>query len=184
MESYKFEKKTTERYDIRVDYEWAIIMISEDGGVFSAHSSYGDYTYAWPHHGRESFKHFIMNELTRDTSYFLGKVSSETEFDEETSLKEWKETIIRDRRNQEISEEEARSVWDALIEITEECSSIDSVYNALYSNSDISEMGYASYEDFPIYTDFPAGAKIFASRFMPILGDILKKEIEEKEKTL
>ena len=75
---YKVNKSVCERYDFRFDqWGWAKITIDERDGMFSAQSDYGTYAYSWPHHGRKSFKHFLI-EIARDSHYFLKKVSSRT----------------------------------------------------------------------------------------------------------
>ena len=73
---YSIKKTTVEQYEIRVNSEWAFITLDSDKGIFQAHSSYGDYGYSWPKHGRKNFKDFVL-ELVKDKEYFLGKVSSE-----------------------------------------------------------------------------------------------------------
>ena len=69
MTQYTFSKGTVEKYDIRWNRgEWAVFTIDNARGLMQCHSSYGDWGYSWPNHGRKSFKHFIL-ELERDYTY-------------------------------------------------------------------------------------------------------------------
>lgn len=97
---YQFKKSHSERYDftrIAGKSTWAIITIDENGGLLSIQSDYGDWSFAWPRHGRESFKHFLI-EMGKDEDYFIKKVvRGEREVDNERIRKHCKEMIL-DRR--------------------------------------------------------------------------------------
>ena len=59
------QKSVCERYDVRDgNHGWAIIMVDERGGVLQINSDFGNWSYNWPHHGRESFKHFLVERVT------------------------------------------------------------------------------------------------------------------------
>jgi hypothetical protein len=92
MQEYIVTKSTCERYDLRwKNCGWAIITIDENGGVFNCQSDYGDYSYCWPHHSRESFKHFLC-EI--NTGYLLNKVAEEDFYDHDKCFESWKKEDI------------------------------------------------------------------------------------------
>lgn len=180
---YTFKKSTCERYDIRWDkFGWATITIDENGGMFNAQSDYGSYAYSWPNHGRESFKHFIL-ELARDASYFLGKVSRETYYDHAKSLEQWKKQIIEIRRDGECTREQARDAWEFLDELDDYCGNATAVQMRLYESSELSAICAEPWCLFCTDMDYPPAARYFANEVMPMFAEILKNEIAEIEKS-
>jgi hypothetical protein len=95
-------RSTCERYDVRVRHRgWAVIMLSEAGGVLSIQSDYGTWGHCWPCHGRPSFKHFLV-ECDRDRGYLVRKFGgSRKDFDFAASVKNLRRAVgqaYRDRR--------------------------------------------------------------------------------------
>lgn len=182
MGKYTFKKSTCERYDIRLKDScgWAIITIDEYGGLFNVQSDYGSYSYSWPNHGRKSFKHFIL-ELIQDKSYFLGKVANENYYYQDETEKAWKEQIIQDRKDEELDKEQAREVWDEIIRF-DYYTSYEDIQRQCYENDVICKYYCEPWETFEVIKGFPPEANMFADKIMPILGEIIKKEIDEKEK--
>lgn len=178
---YSFKKSTSERYDIRLkdEYGWAIITIDENGGLFNAQSDYGNYNYSWPNHGRKSFKHFIL-ELVRDKSYFLGKVADKRYYYQEETEKAWKERIIEDRREGYLNQEQARELWNEIIDF-DYYTSTEGIQHQCYENDVVCKYYSEPWESLEIVTGFSPQAKMFADKIMPILGEIIKKELKEKE---
>jgi len=181
MEKYNFKKSTCERYDIRLvdDYGWATITIDENGGLFNAQSDYDNYSYSWPSHGRKSFKHFIL-ELVSDKPYFLGKVADDKHYYEEKTEKAWKEEVIRARKEGELDKEQARELWDEIIEFDYYLSS-ESLQHQCYESSIVRKYYDEPWYSFDIIEGFSPQAHAFADIIMPILGDIIKKEIGEEK---
>lgn len=182
MEKYKFKKSTCERYDIRLadGWGWAIITIDENGGLFNAQSDYGNYSYSWPCHGRKSFKHFII-ELSRDKSYFLGKVAESNYYYQDKTEKAWRKEVLRARKEKELNKEEAREVWNEIIEFDYSCA--ESLECEVYSNHVISKYYCEPWYSFECVKGFAPGAHEFFKKIMPIFADILSKEIEKEEKS-
>lgn len=182
MEEYNFKKSTCERYDIRlkVSYGWAIITIDENGGLFNAQSDYGSYSYSWPNHGRKSFKHFIL-ELVRDKSYFLGKVADDNYYYEEKTEKAWKEEIIRSRKEGELDRDQARELWNEIIDF-DYYVSYEGIQHKCYDSDIVCKYYEEPWYSFNIVHGFSPQAHAFADIIMPILGEIIKKEIESEEK--
>jgi hypothetical protein len=178
---YSFKKSTCERYDIRLkdEYGWAIITIDENGGLFNAQSDYGSYSYSWPHHGRKSFKHFIL-ELAKDKSYFLGKVSDDNYYYQERTEDTWKGEVIRARKENELDREEARELWNEVINF--DYSSKEYLEVQVYSSEIISKYYCEPWYSFQPFKGFSPDAHAFFEKIMPILSEILKNEINEMQK--
>jgi len=180
MKEYTCKKSTCERYDIRLKkgYGWATITIDENGGLFNAQSDYGSYSYSWPNHGRKSFKHFIL-ELVRDKSYFLGKVADDKFYYQDKTEKAWKEEVIKARRERDLNEEEARELWDVIVDF--DYSSDTSLQYQCYENETVCKHFCEPWDVFDVVHGFSPEAHAFADIIMPILGEIIKKEIDESE---
>lgn len=177
MEKYKFKKSTCERYDIRLEDKsgWAIITIDENGGLFNAQSDYGNYSYSWPNHGRKSFKHFIL-ELVKDKSYFLGKVANDRYYYEDETENAWKKEVIRARKERELNKEEARELWNKIVDFDYHTSS-ESLQYQCYRSSVVCKYYEEPWYSFDPIHGFSPQANAFADIVMPILGEILEKEI-------
>lgn len=180
---YKVKKSTCERYDLRWERGgWAIITIDENGGLFNAQSDYGSYSYLWPCHGRESFKHFIQ-ELATDSSYFLEKVAKADHFDFEENLKGWKRKLIELRKTERweksLSKKNIKAAWDFFEEI-DSCYSKDMVELEIYNSGAIKDLGIDEpWYVFETNTDYQYCARYFANRVMPMFAEILQGEIEK-----
>ena len=176
-EEYTFKKSTCERYDLRWKYNgWATFTIDENGGLFSVQSDFGNYNYAWPKHGRESFKHFLI-EITMSPDYILGKISNEDYFDSDKAEKKWKSKIIELRKDRECTKEQARDAWEFLVNDLSVDGSVDYIQNEIYGSSAISSISEEPWYDFEIELDYPYMAVRFVNEVMPMFSEILKKEI-------
>jgi len=175
---YTFKKSTCERYDIRFKYEWAIFTIDENGGLFNCHSSFGDYSYSWPSHGRKTFKHFLI-EITRDYDYLLNKVSDKSYFDFDKTITEWKGKVIEWRKELSISKDQAREAFDAINDL-EDGMSADYTYSRLIESYGIKNLDICdAWEAFDCVKEYPRSAMIFATEIMPMFAEILNKELRE-----
>ena len=182
-ENYTYEKSTCERYTIRFPSTysgWAVIMIDEDGGFFSAQSDFGDYNYRWLNHGQKSFKHFIVNCLSRDPHYLLKKIATKTYHDMDKTLDNWKQRLIDIRREDpdETSKEDVRSLWNYIVHDIDWDAHPETILNDLYDHEDLSKISNDAWEDFYIAKDYPCQAWSFVKIVMPAFYEILSKEIE------
>ena len=173
------KKSVCERYDVRSGkgHDWAVIMVDERGGVLQILSDYGEWSHAWPHHGRKSFKHFLV-ELGRDTYYLMNKLHGTPDaFQEEKTKVEFRKRILELRRDSTLTKDEARDAWQ-LIEDADWQSS-ESVWHTVSDN-------YKEFEqicpdvELPIVCDWPADLLAFVQRLWPIFVDAIRKEIEEE----
>jgi len=178
MEDYAFKKLTCERYDLRWGRGgWAIFTIDENGGVFNCQSDFGDYNYCWPNHGRESFKHFII-ELAEDAHYLLKKVAKRDEFDYEKALSTWKKEIIKARKDLDCSKRQARDAWDVITSQGDYENSPDILLKEICESDSICDIWDEPWYVFEIEKDYSPQALAFAHEVMPMFADILRKEIE------
>lgn len=180
MEEYTYKKSVCERYDLLFNRgDWAMFTIDEKAGLLGCHSSYGDYSYAWPNHGRETFKHFLI-EITRSPGYLLNKVSDRTYFDFDKTIDAWKERIVGWRKDGSITKEQARDAYDDICKVDE--GSPDYVLNQISDSEAINATcGGCVWEDFECVMEYPHDAKVFVEQIMPMLAEVLKEEIEKKE---
>ena len=177
-ETFTFTKSKIEKYDIRWGRgEWAIFSIDEKTGLIQCHSSFGDWSYQWPNHGRKSLKHFIL-ELERDWQYLLGKVSDKV-FDFEKSVKKWKRIILEDRRKYSIKKDEAREAYDLINDLDE--SQGEYCYIKMMERSAVSNLSPDAWEVFSAVSVYPSQAITFAKTIWPMLCEIIRDEIKEKE---
>lgn len=105
-----------ERYDIRVGMEWATVCISS-AGLFMAEGSYGVYGYRWTRHGRESFKHFLV-DLTRDPHYAMSKLGKRSTFDWPATKAALSQDLLEGRRDRGLAKEDVRDLYDLLWEMS------------------------------------------------------------------
>ena len=182
MEGYTCKKSTCEKYDVKFNRgDWAFITIDESIGLFQAHSSFGDYSYSWPCHGRKSFKEFIL-ELAEDSYYFLGKVAKDDYFYDDETQECWKKKIINDRRGNgdvDLTEEQARELWDIVEEI--EYYSAEGCQRELYNNKIVWDLYCEPWNYVELVVGYSPNARFFAKEVMPMFAKIIKKELEESE---
>lgn len=176
MEEFTYTKSTSERYDIRPKsgYGWGIFIIDKNGGVFHCQSDYGDYSYRWPCHGRESLKHFLC-EI--DTQYLLNKVASRDYFDRDKAFESWKKTIIKLRREGDCTKQQARAAWDYIHSELEGCESYDVCCEKMWSRAIQDIAGPEWWYTFELEKDYSPQALAFAHKLWPMFIDVLKREI-------
>ena len=177
VNDYTYTKGTVEKYDIRWNRgEWAVFTIDNASGLMQCHSSYGDWGYSWPHHGRESFKHFII-EMERDWHYLLKKTSKPV-FDFDESIKYWKNHIIELRRDDSCTKEEARAAFDEIMSLDNNGPMDNSA--CAYILNDSTAISDAD----PDFWELLGGKRLFSQQDMtfaktiwPMLCDIIRKEL-------
>jgi hypothetical protein len=186
-------KSLCERYDVRSRPEgcsytdWAILTVSDHGGVLNILSDYGSWSYAWPRHGRESFKHFLC-ELGRDPHYLLNKLcGGQKWFDCKATVKNLRRiigTMLRDKATVTVRGKHvpftpamARAAVGKIDEVAGEWSqSADLFVDRLVEDDETHFFwdyicdGLASY-------DFDPGARQFVARLWPAFVEALQKEL-------
>lgn len=174
----KCKKTTCEKYSLRFNngWDWANFMIDESG-LMQCNSSFGNYSYQWGAFG-ESFKKFLCGI---DSSYLLNKVSDNNYFDVNKYQKQAKKALIALRKENEITSEQARELYEFIENGLDDCgSSYDLVCGEIYDNALLSKVcnGDVMYSDFSPEQDYPPNAVAFANEIFPMFVNILKEELE------
>jgi hypothetical protein len=91
---------------------WAEIVIGSNG-FFAAVSDYGNYAFAWRHHGYDDVRKFFLR-APRDWNYFAGKLGDGDGYvyDGEATARMIRKTILEMRRSGDMSREDARKEWE------------------------------------------------------------------------
>lgn len=99
-----------EFYRIRNGGEWAHITINERTGTFMAQSSYGTFGYIWTAIGDCTLKQFLAG---LEYGYFFSKVAASHgyKFSADRTIQSLREMIIEARREKDIDDLEARTLW-------------------------------------------------------------------------
>lgn len=90
---------------------WAEIVIGSNG-FFAAVSDYGDYAYAWRHHGCDDVRKFFVR-AARDWDYFARKLGGERikRYDGVATREGIRKAILESRRTGDFDREDARREW-------------------------------------------------------------------------
>lgn len=176
-------KSITERYDVHVGMNWAVFCISEDG-AFQVLSSYGNYAYFWSHHGRESFKHFLIELQEKgEYSYAINKLAQGDDRDvfmHGATVDAIKTNIIESRRGGDINKEHAREMYNYTKEVLEDVHDLNMFIHSLYEFNPFAVF-YEDYDSIPISKEHSPALQRFMKEVFPVLVEELKKEIQGKE---
>ena len=165
-------RSTCERYDIRLDgLGWAIITIDERSGLFSAVSDFGNYGYTWPCHGRQTFKHFLV-EI--DTDYLKNKLGHRDYFLHDATEKAWRKEVLESRRRGEIDKATAWGAWDAINHM--EFASAEQAYHDLCDSEDLGKV-FTDPCCITLEKDFSPDLRMFVERIWPAFTAALRKEL-------
>ncbi|MEF2247729.1 hypothetical protein V1L65_22515 [Paenibacillus sp. IITD108] len=188
-----------ERYNIRLNggnhwrCAWAIISISADG-VFNAQTDCGDFSYRWGSFG-DCFKSFLLEICSKDTSYLYRKISDperEGKIDMEKTIDNMKLRILKKRRedgnrkpylHDELSEYEARELWDALDSVDHSEVSNDAFTSIFYYELPSDERRKVFSDEFwydDLLVTLPdRRAQAFCEAVAPIFAEVLQAELLE-----
>lgn len=176
----KCAKSTCEKYTFSFNkgWDWAIFTIDEHG-LFQCHSSYGDYNHYWGSHGG-NFKKFLC---TINSGYLLDKVAKEDTFDFEDYIKDTKKEILEMRREESLTSEQARELWDYFnsdMDNFEYTSSLDLVAYEVVGNKTLNKIYRGSVYDsrFMPRKTYSNQALLFAREVYPLFVEELRKELE------
>jgi hypothetical protein len=176
------KSQTCERYDIRGslhDVSWSIIVIDERCGLFFVQSDWGDFSYRWPHHGRESFKHFLTEV---NSGYLIDKLSKGyKKFSKSETLKQFCRDIIERRRDGNLSKEEARRVWEYIKIREDDWESSEGLFHVMWEESynPFAELLYTDPCEVPHISVYDSGLLFFVEKVFPVFQQVLKEEINE-----
>lgn len=167
-----------ERYDIRTGngWDWAVVCISKTG-LFMVESSYGNYAHWWSNHGRETFKHFIL-ELERDPHYVMSKFGRRDSFELEPTIKEMKRQLLEYRRQGNWTKEDTRYAYDTIKNELSEINSADLFIQQVYKDDLLKEF-YQDFDSLPIVYDYDIQLRGFMKHIFPIFVEEIKKELKQ-----
>ena len=187
LKPYSCKKSSSERYDIRIPgkSDWAIVTISEAGGILSITSDYGDYSYNWPHRGGQPFKEFLLDI---DTDYLLNKISSRSFLLVKETKEAWLKEIIQARKEDGISEYrydnlDRRRRTKKLRDLAREAyndikgwhgTRMDEAIQFLHSSQAVAKI--IEFPDFQ--TDWDPQARMFVERLWGLFIDVIRKEVK------
>jgi len=175
------KRSVCERYDVRTgkNSEWAIIMLDERGGILQICSDFGNWSYNWPYHGRESFKHFIV-ELGRDTDYLTRKLAGEPDrYLPDETVRGCRDEILRQRKEREIEKAVARKAWDYL-DGTDDLDTEAQLIEAVYDSPALTKVfGEEPWESISFKKDYRTGIRQFIERLWPVFVEAIRKEITD-----
>lgn len=164
------------------DYcSWADITVRswDGGGTIDIQSDYGSYAYGWRHTGRKNFLEFL---LKLNFHYFMGKCRMQDgggyTFDSEASVNEIYSTILRWRKENGLSKEKARELWNLM-----KASELDSVLSIQDVYEDIPPEVFSTiyYNDptaLPIVNCNDPICKTFWNTAWQAACEVWKKELE------
>jgi hypothetical protein len=152
---------------------WAEIVVGSNG-FFAAVSDYGNYAFAWRHHGCDDFRKFLLRAPS-EWSYFaskLGDYELTHQYDGEATRASIKTEILTLRRGRDMTRDEARIEWDHAVE------------SSLHSRDDFrswyeqQKLGPESYELARSRCD--PGLEAFCKVTMGRLAELIRLELEEE----
>lgn len=178
-------KTQTETYTLRGNKcTWAKINL--DCGKKSVNvmisSDYGDFNYYWGNCGTNPKKflsgldwHYCMKKLMNGTDNMY-----QPDFDKR--FKSFKKIIINDRKELSISKNEARQVWEAMINVFENCYDSTDLYYSLVMNERIFwDSLFYDTDSIPEDTKLkPIVMNFWEDVWTPFIG-FLKEEIKKEE---
>lgn len=154
-------------------FDWAVATLHDETGLVAIVSDHGDWAHAWnPRHISEpTLHHFVARA---DADYAAGKMlhrSDREQLDVEGTRRAFFEMIARDRRERNISREEARERWDEVMDWDEDS------YNAReLPGDDWLEASYESICHKPTST-----AKAFMEIVWPSVQRAVREELARRE---
>lgn len=179
FDDIKCAKSTCEKYTLKFNKGWDYAVFTIDNtGIFQCHSSFGDYAYHWGAFGN-NFKEFLCRI---DSGYLLCKVSDNKYFDIDKYQKQAKKQLFKLRREDEISKDDARELWEFFESGLSDCgSSYDLVCREIYDNKLLNKVcgGEVFYSEFSPEQDYPPNAVAFVENIFPAFTQILKNELKE-----
>lgn len=150
-----------------------LFIISCRTGLFKAITEYGYYEYHW-----SSSDHHKENILSFNQGYILNKFQNTEEIDFDATMKDWKETIIEWRRDNDLTEEQARNLWTCIEELDNNMSE-EYTCRTFYDACEDEDIEFP-YESFSITKKYTDNVISFWNLFEQF-RDILREELGIKE---
>jgi hypothetical protein len=179
-----FEKEMVEQYNVSASGgRWAFIVVDEKHLSLLINSDYGAWAFRWHNIGSQSFKEFLIG-MEKDPDYLISKLAvGEKEVDVEGTIKRVREGVLECRREnpEQLSREDARSIWSEVPGIVEGSRDVNDLAWALYNHGLILETlcdnDTSAISDFTKTTP-PRAVRNFVEKiYLPWFVPELKKEL-------
>lgn len=152
---------------------WAKIMIDENAWMFSCISDCGNFSYRWPSESHITFKKFLTQI---DTGYLLRKIEPfPTKFNQEATFKNLVRALIEQRREGNITKEQAREDMNVIKEFEFDGSEDLLMERLLYHTKTFS--GDYEWTANLMVKEHTPGAITFVKDIFPLLQEVLKIEV-------
>ena len=150
---------------------WADITIDDNGkrGRISISSSHGDWAYYW-HQCGTSFKDFLCG---LDIGYISGKFGCSNHFNLNDTIESWKQSVIDERKQEYLSKDEARFLFNEIKEIEEMGPNKEGVKHMLWNTEKL----LSFFESSPhLVTEISPSFRFFWDKIWKPFTEGLKKE--------
>lgn len=164
-------------------HDFCELLIDEDNGRFTAVLYGGEsYTYVFSSKG-EKFVKFLIGVFINDPGYLYGKLFNpqlERNCDAERTEKNMKARLLEDRRKNDVSEEQAREVFDRISEMFqgEDETSWDFFYSQYFDGILDNYFGPEPFHDDFLVSTYDYKCHVFCRKVAPILSEVLKEEYQ------
>lgn len=111
------KRESVDVYSIRNGGEWGIFMLDESTGLFTAYSTFGNFTHQWTCIGNSTLAEFVSD---LDFGYAMGKFKGTGYriYDHDETVRQNKHHIISNRKHDWIDKDDARTAYNAFDEIS------------------------------------------------------------------
>lgn len=135
-----------EKITVSKGWDWTIVVLEEETGLFLAHGSFGTYGHVWPPQHRSKPLKVFLSGLHKD--YFFGKVKGRAakRFDARKTAIDVKRFICEVRREGSVTKETARLAWSDVMDI-DPMSSADLFLTAFTASTALMEVYGGDYCD-------------------------------------
>lgn len=167
-------------------HDFCEMIIDETNNRFTAILYGGEsYTHCWGSPGKD-FIQFLINVFRNDPSYLYGKIcdrSKENWLDVERTTTTMKERLFEMRKDGDISEEDAREVYDRLEDMFngEDKTSWDFFYMQYFDGIIDKAFGPEPFNDNFMVSTSDRECSVFCHKVAPILAEVLHQEYSVKE---
>jgi len=171
---FTIKKTTVECYKIRHESNsyWADITVdaNESTGRIQIASDFGSWENYWGACGK-SFKSFL---ISLNIDYVAGKFGADKWFDEVATIKQFKREVLEYRKDDSITAEVARKIWNEIIDLEEVGSYENEFSMRLFNGEEIMRF----YDYCPhLIRDISPLFRRFWNEIWPVFVEELKKEI-------
>ncbi|MGE7940650.1 hypothetical protein ACQKNB_01045 [Lysinibacillus xylanilyticus] len=168
-------------------HDFCELIVDESRNGFTARLYEETYSFSWGSPGKD-FIGFLINVFKNDYGYLYGKISDRSKenwCDTEKTSNKMKECLIEMRRDGDVSESEAREVFDRIEDMFngESQTSWDFFYSAYFDGVIDKTFGPEPFNDDFMVSTSDENCFIFCRKVAPILAEVLKVEYGKVDAT-